>query len=329
MKIMLAGVFNVPWSTGLFMKKHLERLGHQVLQFEIDRAHPAPMGPAGRLSFKIKTSLALRGLEKRLLHMAESLRPEVVVVMKGKNLDPACTRQLSQNSLVAYRYMDAPLHSYVVAHAMASQVTFVTGAHAVEPLASATGKANVFQLFEGCDPDIHKPGAMDGEYSCDIAFAGAPAGDRIELLKACQKAGYKVKIWGQPGWPKGLEYTGKYAYNADFAKVCASAKIVLGVNSCNTCRGYFSDRAFLTLACRGFYLVHYVPGLEDYFVNRRHLVWFKDQTEMLGIINRYLNDLEARTGIAKDGQQLVYQKYTWEKSVNRMLEHMKKLRGEG
>jgi hypothetical protein len=320
MKIILAGVFNAPWSTNHFMKKHLERLGHRVLPFELDWSHPRPLNLSQRLWFKLSSSVKARSLGTNLLRLAQAQEPDAVIIVKGKRLDPGITKKLAGRTLVAYRYMDAPLLPYVAGHAGASHLTFVTGGHLVDPLAKIAGPKNVFQLFEGCDPEIHKPGAYTPEFACDVAFIGAPAPDRISLLRACQKAGYETKVWGQPGWPRDLPYARMFAYGEELARVCASAKIVLGVNSRNDCPGYFSDRAFLVLACRGFHLAHYSPGLEKYFEDGKHLVWFRDQTEMLKKINEYINDDNARAEIAGAGQSLVYQKYTWEGPMRTMME---------
>jgi spore maturation protein CgeB len=318
MKIILAGVFNVPWSTNHFMQKHLERLGHQVLPFELDWSHPRPLALNERLWFKLSSSIKAQSLGRKLLGLARSQEPDAVVIVKGKRLDPGITKQLARQTLVAYRYMDAPLHRYVAEHSKASHLTFVTGEHLIKPLSRITGRGNVHHLLEGCDPEVHKPAGYAENYVCDVAFVGAPAPDRIDLLRACHQAGYKVKIWGQPGWPRDLGYTGEFAYGQGLARVCASARIVLGVNSRNDCPGYFSDRALLVLACRGFHLTHYVPGLENYFEDGRHLVWFRDQTEMLKKINEYIQQDSARSEIAGAGQSLVYQKYTWERSLQTM-----------
>ncbi|MDP2806537.1 MAG: glycosyltransferase [bacterium] len=326
MKIILAGVFNVPWSTNHFMKKHLERLGHQVLPFELDWSHPRPLNFRERLWFKLSSAAKAQLIGAKLLRMAQSQEPDVIIIVKGKRLDPGITKKLARQTLVAYRYMDSPLHPYVTEHSKASHFTFVTGGHLVPLLSAITGRNNVHHLLEGCDPEVHRPANYDGGYACDIAFIGAPAPDRIVILRACQKAGYKVGIWGQPasaGWPKDLDYSRTFAYGEEFARVCASAKIVLGVNSRNDCPGYFSDRALLVLACRGFHLTHYVPGLENYFDDRKHLVWFKDQTEMLEIIKEYIHDDSVRAEIAAAGQALVYQKYTWEISMQSMMEILK------
>lgn len=320
MKIILAGVFNVPWSTNHFMKKHLERLGHQVLPFELDWSHPRPLALNERLWFKLSSSIKAQSLGRNLLGLARSQEPDAVIVVKGKRLDPTITMQLARQTQVVYRYMDAPLHRYVARHSKASNLVFVTGKHLIEPLSRITGRDNVHHLLEGCDSEVHKPAGYDQSYSCDVAFVGAPAPGRINFLRACHQAGHKVKIWGQPGWPRDLDYTGKFAYGDEFAKVCASAKIVLGINSRNDCPGYFSDRSFLILACRGFHLTRYVPGLEDYFENHKHLTWFKDQDEMLEMIKKYLNDDAARSLIAENGQAWVCQKYTWERSMQSMME---------
>lgn len=324
MKIILTGVFNVPWSTNHFMKKHLERLGNEVLPFELDWSHPRPLFLMERLRFRLSSAAKAQFLGTKLMSLAQAQKPDAVIIVKGKRLDPGITQKLARQTLVAYRYMDAQLHPYVAGHAAASHLTFVTGEHLIEPLSGIAGSGNVHHLLEGCDPEIHRPADFDKGYACDIGFVGAPASDRIYLLRLCQKAGYKVRIWGPPGWPQNLGYSRSFAYGRDFARVCASAKIILGVNSRNDQPGYFSDRAFLALACRGFYLANYVPGLEKYFEDQKHLVWFKDQSEMLGMIEKYINDDPGRAKIAAAGQALAYDKYTWENSMRTMTEILKK-----
>src|SRR6185436_20318304 len=71
-----------------------------------------------------------------------------------------------------------------------------------------------------------------------------------------------------------------------YRAVCASSKVMLGMNQVNEDPLYFSNRTFLTLACRGFHLTRYVPGLEQVFEDGEHLAWYRDEQECLDKIRR-------------------------------------------
>ena len=102
--------------------------------------------------------------------------------------------------------------------------------------------------------------------------------------------------------------------------ICASSKIVLGLNEVNSSPLYFSNRTFLTLACGGFHLTHYVPGLETVFENGRHLVWYHDSAECIELIHQYLADPEARNRVAEAGRELAFERHQYYHRVGRILE---------
>ena len=83
--------------------------------------------------------------------------------------------------------------------------------------------------------------------------------------------------------------------------------------------GYWSDRVYRVLGNRGFFLTRYTPGLEDFFVNHEHLVWFERKQELKPLAERYLRDPEARRRIAEAGFQHVRQHHTYDHRVREIL----------
>ena len=77
---------------------------------------------------------------------------------------------------------------------------------------------------------------------------------------------------------------------------------MLGLNTINTVELYFSNRVFLTLACGGFHLTHYVPGLETMFTNHEHLVWFHSDDECIEWIAHYLPRPQERNALPHKGE---------------------------
>ena len=105
-----------------------------------------------------------------------------------------------------------------------------------------------------------------------------------------------------------------------FRHLCATSRIVLGLNQVNNDALYFSNRTWLSLACRAFHLTHYVPGLETVLRDDQHLAWYEDGDECVEKIGRYLKDAAARERIAEAGCALAHQQHQYYHRVGRILE---------
>jgi spore maturation protein CgeB len=107
--------------------------------------------------------------------------------------------------------------------------------------------------------------------------------------------------------------------NRGYARICATSRIVLGVNEINDDTFYFSNRTFLTLACGAFHLTHYVPRLEQVFKDGEHLVWYRDEDEALDKIAHWLRRDADRARIAAGGHAEVMQYHQYYHRVARIL----------
>ena len=317
MKIILAGHLEEPSSTVVFMKKALEELGQEVVPFDYRRE---------------RRKLGSRNMQARIIDLAREEKPDVFFLVKGEGISPRTLRELKKTCHVSLRYMDSPIPRWLVRLGRVTDSFFVTAGGLIDRY-RRLGFNNVYHLWEGCDPKVHHYVESDSSlYQCEVAFIGTNKAGREPLLRQVKEQGFQVKIWGSPSWPANLPYQGELRDSEDFARVCSGAKIVLGLNDDNTIPHYFSDRTFLTLACRGFHLTSYIPGLEKWFTNREHLVWFpirkgrKDRyRECLELIDYYLKKPEERKRIAGAGQKYVYANYTWQQSMEKMLSILSKL----
>lgn len=173
-------------------------------------------------------------------------------------------------------------------------------------------------------------------FGSDIAFVGGlnqpPVANRLLAERRLRLFGriataFDLKVWG-PQRPAvvrrapalGIELRRWPAYNADLVRVCRASKVVLGVNTINTVRQYFSNRTFLTLAAGGFHVTHYVPGLEDLFENHTHLAWFHDDEECVEMCGHYLRRPAARARIAAAGRRYVRARWSMKKQVAKLLD---------
>lgn len=169
------------------------------------------------------------------------------------------------------------------------------------------------------DPSIFNYEPCEKIY--DLIFIGnnsQPA--RLPLLERLA-SNFNLKVFGS-GWEgTGLDY-GDAVYGKGFARVCNRAKICLGIMApeWTELEAYFSNRLTNTLATRCFYIQTYIPGLETVFTNLKHLVWYTDEEDLVGLIEYYLKNEKEAEEIAAEGQREVYRKYTYEESVKKILQ---------
>lgn len=183
---------------------------------------------------------------------------------------------------------------------------------------------NRIELHQGAVPVLHDiPRGLSGDLDCghDIVFIGSEYTPRRHEL---------VTRLNQYGEARGHDFT-KYGHpqrevwGREFASACYLSKVVVGDNFTNSVSGYWSDRVYLTLACGGFFLTAYVPGLENVFENHKHLVWWKDLDELASLLSWYLPQEKKRKAIALEGYRLVHSRHTYNHRIQAMTEALEKL----
>ena len=186
-------------------------------------------------------------------------------------------------------------------------------------------------LMSGFSPRFHDalPVADNTSYDRDLVYIGGPGhmGNRPEFL-AWLATNYKLEIFGvRESWQPYLQRFPQLRLRGElrphgYAEVCARSKIVIGLNQTHDSRLYFSNRVFLTLACRGFHLMRYVPGMEDVFENGQHLSWFHERSDCEEQIKTWLADDLGRERVAQAGYELVHTRHRYEDRVRAILEIM-------
>jgi hypothetical protein len=173
------------------------------------------------------------------------------------------------------------------------------------------------------DADI-RPVTPKKTFASDVAFIGTgydPARASF-LLKVAKK--HDLKVWGRgwEEWRKPLNWSGRPVEGKEFAAVCSSSKIVLGVNparytadSGNTT----SDRTWMTILAGGFFLGHGTPELKQMLREGDHCAWYKDIESCLAKIGYYLESAAQRERIRREGQVFVRQHHTFDQRIHNLL----------
>lgn len=185
------------------------------------------------------------------------------------------------------------------------------------------GLDNMVFLMSGFSPRFHRPAPKQAAKR-DVAFIGGPGrrGQRASFLAEVGKR-FDTEVFGLH-WQRWRHVTGDLRTsspvdNRGYARICASSRIVLGMNEVNEDLYYFSNRTFLTLACGGFHLTHYVPRLENVFRNRDHLVWYRDEEDALQQIEYWLQRDDERAVIAAGGHAEVLKQHGYFHRMARVL----------
>ena len=158
----------------------------------------------------------------------------------------------------------------------------------------------------GCDPDAHKKLDMPKIY--DIGFVGRDAkkfarGKQLELLKK--------------------KYPNSFIGQADYRKmseIYSSSRI--GFNS--SILNDINMRVFEVMACGSFLLTNKIKGngFDELFTDKKDLVVYKNNKEMLELIEYYIENESERQKIAESGHQLVVNKHTYYHRVQSMLHYI-------
>lgn len=165
----------------------------------------------------------------------------------------------------------------------------------------------IFYMPQACSPAfMHQ---MKCEKKYDIGFAGSLKGNihrkRIKLLNEIKKR-FIIELRNNT--------------RNDIAKFYSECKIVLGIDPDFDSYLYTSNRFFVALGCGAFYLCKFFPGIEKLVKNHKHVVWYKNESELVEMIDRYLINVDDRQRIGNAALALAHKKHTYEIRLNNMIE---------
>jgi spore maturation protein CgeB len=194
-----------------------------------------------------------------------------------------------------------------------AEFDLVLGTDCMNPAYKAAG-INARWFLQAVDPDEYYP--VHGSIERDVAFIGhAYDGKRKRLVRELSER-YAFGHFGSNNLCRGEAH----------AKVCASSRIMVADNAVNNLEGYWSNRAYLHLACAAFVMHPRVPGMESVFADGVHLCYYDSRDDLYDKIDHYLQRDDERDRIAHAGYELVRREHTW---TTRMEEFWRILRESG
>ncbi|MDQ5988569.1 MAG: hypothetical protein CSYNP_04329 [Syntrophus sp. SKADARSKE-3] len=158
------------------------------------------------------------------------------------------------------------------------------------------GIDNIVWLPVACDPDVHI--GRNTEKLYDISFIGAlTGGTRGELVEKLRSK-------------FNLHY--ERCFVERMTEVYSQSKIVFNYGNANG----INMKVFEAMASGSMLLTNYIPEVLDLFEDRKHLVFYRNETELFELVDYYLKAEEEREEIAAAGRKEVIGKHTYRHRVD-------------
>lgn len=251
-----------------------------------------------------------------MVEEVRDFRPDIVYVESGYNIDPRALAFIRTqlgipvtmwfgDACVNEEFVERVLH-----YAQVVDWQVVVDRRASDE-AARRGIANVeFIPFLGYD---HYFRPIEREKTIDVLFTGksyenmlggiyTSSRPRLEFVRRldAELAGGLLVV-GE-GWEgQGLaDYRPARVPEWEVNELNNAAKIVLAYDVCQV-QDFTSCRTYHALLGRSFVITRKYPGIEKFFVNDEHLVWFEAEEEGIALVEHYLTRDDERERIAAAG----------------------------
>ena len=312
MRVLLIGSNN-PWRMEAAVEKAMQRAGHRTLLID-DR--------------RMKRRVGWRLTQQWARRRAEKFAPDFVFLSKCLALDPDTVERIIRDVPNAMWYHDPQWHKdldrkdigHIATIGRLARTFFVTG---FEDEWRAHGLNAAFLPAAGDSAIV--PVKHDSRFASDIAFIGTGYDpDRAQLLIEVSKS-FSVKVWG-PGWEEWrgqLDWGERPVEGKDFAAVCSSSRITLGINPSRAAGGvsYTSDRTWMVMLAGGFYLAQRTPGVAAMLRGGEHCGFYDDSASCISECARYLAASDDRERIRVQGEQFVRAHHTYDQRIANIFEN--------
>jgi spore maturation protein CgeB len=290
---------NQKTTTAEYYVKALEKKGYSIETFN---SLNAPRWVTKKISIPVGRNISIQNVIKQFRE-----KPDLIIEFDG-----------GLRHLASYKKIDIPAAFYAVdTHLVFDfhkniindfDYVFVAQKNYVSLLKEAKENGRVYWLPLAAEPKVHKK--FETPKLFDVGFVGNMNPklhpERAKLLKKLS-AKYNVLA------VSGLHYE-------NMAKVYSISKI--GFNK--SINKDLNMRIFEIMSCGTMLLTDKINnGMNDLFVNKKHLVTYENEEELDELVHYYLENEGEREKIAREGQKEVHEKHTYEHRAEQILKTVK------
>jgi len=311
-RILLIGSDNT-WRMESAVERAFRRAGHTTLLID-DR--------------RTKRIVGRRLTQRWALRHARRFKPDFVFLSKCLALDPETVETIINgvpnvmwyHDPQWYRDLDRPDVAHIATIGRLSATFFVTG---FDDEWRANGLPALYLPAAGDSRIV--PEERDRRFVSDVAFIGTGYDPDRALLLLTVARKHDVRVWGLgwEEWRKALRWSGHPVEGSDFARVCSSASIMMGINPTRAAAGttYTSDRTWMVMLAGAFYLGHRTPGVAAMLREGEHCAWYDDAESCIERCTWYLAHPDERLRISTEGERFVRANHTYDQRIANLLEN--------
>ncbi len=310
MRVLIIGSSN-PWRMEAATQRALERAGHEVLTLD-DR--------------RMKRAIGRKMTQHLVRARARRFSPDFIFLSKCLALNLETVRNVVGNTPNAMWYHDPqwfrdthrPDIGHIASVGRIASTFFVTGFDAEWRELGLNAKFLPAAGDAGITPVPPVPALAS-----DVAFIGTGYdSSRAALLLEVAKY-YDVRVYGPAWdqWKSQLKWNGRTIEGREFAEVCSSSTITLGINPSRASGGitYTSDRTWMVILAGAFYLGHGTQGVTQFLRDGEHCVWYGDAQDCVEKVGMYLRDSTTRERIRSQGERFVRANHTYDQRIGNLL----------
>jgi hypothetical protein len=308
-----------PNATPRFRAAAMRRIGHTVVDLDIDPLLGSPSRLAGALRIRLLMGPAISAVNRAVLAAARREPFDLIWFDKPVWIRSATVTALRATGAVVVSYMpdnpygprgDPGWRLFLAAVPRYSVHVLVNPAGA--PHYRTAGAPHVFVMPVPYEPTVHYPppdGWSDADRDIGVGFVGSPYGRRADFLRALwRRHGVVVRVMGEPGmWRRAFDaeemarfHAGSAVYNDDYRAIIWRTRINLGFVTHANLDSY-AQRWFEIAGSAGFLLADRTDEGLASFADGREAAFFRGVDECAAAIRRYLPDAAARETIARAG----------------------------
>ncbi len=310
--LLISGGFRRSCLGGIF-NRILDGLGHDVQTFDQRKGLKLSDYEIGFFR-KIWLYFRIRKNNRELSKIAEIIKPDLSLVIKGEYVFPKTLKTLKKYGLVFNFNPDDPFDStnktkWIIESLPVFDCYFIWDKNLMRKIKKFGAKRVEFLPF-AFDPKTHRHVGLsktdEEKYGCDICFVGTWEPQREKFLSGLTT--YDLKVWGN-AWQKTKgplknHIKGKAIYGEKFCSAVSGAKINLNFLRKQNRKSH-NMRSFEIPACGGFQLATRSPFHKKFFGENVGIVCFENIKGMKDKIDHYLKHEKERKKIAKNGHEKI------------------------
>lgn len=297
------------------------RAGHSVQVVPSENYIPRWDGKRLRLLRRLLQPMLVTEYNRRVLHVAMHLRPDLLFVFKGQYLTMETLEMLRGIGTIAIQFFPdtgfADHGPYLPKAIGCYDWVFTTKPTGVSDLKIKYGIDAASFIPHAFDPETHAPVLMSSLdrsiYQCDVSFIGNTSQKKRDILEFVRQElpDIRFKIWGPAEWRQypflKESYQGSEVWGREYAKAILGSKINLGLlfegGPSAPAGDLITSRTFHIPAVGGFMLHERTDEATHYFADGKESAYYSDPVDLVKKIRYYLENSSERQAISEAGRE--------------------------